>query len=220
MCAIAGGWGVWYIFTLAAICGNHSELNLPIKRLLKLRTFTFCICIGMIGCSNDQRVKHRHFDSLVFTYNDVFTTCFSIKFTQTDTAYISQHFASRFSDSLQSNTTYYTVLSHDDWMALDSFRIAIDFSSFDTSYYESYEDGIDYLFYVQSKVLNKRVRIHSHNGPSELVRFKDWIVTKKESWFLHQCDTLISFQGAEFILPPVPEVSKEKFVLPVVENGR
>jgi hypothetical protein len=195
-------------------------MNLSKKEFLKFEVFIYFLSIGLIGCSNDERVKQNHFDSLEFTYNDVFTTCFSVKFTRTDTAYIRQHFASFFSDSLQSNTTYYTVLSHDDWMALDSLIVVTDFSRFDTSYFESYEDGIDYLFYVQDKASSKRVRIHSEMGPPEIVRFKDWIVSRKESWLLHQSDTLVDFESSALILAPVPELSKEKFVVPVVENGR
>lgn len=105
---------------------------------------------------NDKLVKS--FQAFDFTYNDVFSTCFSIKFLQSDTALIRQHFASSFSDNLKSETSYYALLSKSDRVTLDSFINVIPFDKYDTSYYQDYQDGIDYQFYIQKDTIKKCIR--------------------------------------------------------------
>ncbi len=144
----------------------------------------------LTSCDNSKKtVRQESFQSIDFTYNDVFSTCFSIKFSQSDTAYIRQHFASSFSDNLESETSYYTLLSNADKITLDSFIQTIPFDRYDTTYYEDYQDGRDYQFYIHKGTLKKNIRVHSDTVPSALTDFKNWIVKNKELYVLHYVDT-------------------------------
>jgi hypothetical protein len=181
--------------------------------------FFFPIWI-LYGCGNSkQHVGQETFQSIDFTYNDVFSTCFSIKFSQSETAYIRQHFASSFSDNLKSETSYFTLLTKADRITLDSFIKIIPFNTFDTSYYEEYQDGVDYQFYIQKDTLNKVIRVHSDSVPSVLSAFKSWILNRKEHLQLHQIDTIIQFESAKYVVPPpAPLPPSIKFKVPRVEN--
>lgn len=163
----------------------------------------------------------KSFQSIDFTYDDVFLTCFSIKFTQSDTAYIRQHFASPFSDNLQSETSYFTLLSKEERITLDSFINIIPFHSYDTSYHENYQDGIDFQFYIQKNTINKSIRVHSNSVPSALLDFKNWIIKRKEQYYLHQVDTIIHFESAKNVVPPPPPPPPSiEIKVPTAENSR
>ncbi len=171
------------------------------------------------NCDNDKLVKS--FEAFDFTYNDVFSTCFSIKFLQSDTALIRQHFASSFSDNLKSETSYYALLSKADRSTLDSFINMIPFDNFDTSYYQDYQDGIDYQFYIHKNKIKKSVRVHSDSVPLVLTKFKNWIVEKKEKLKLHQVDTVIYFESEKYVVPPtVPPPPPIEFKVPKTKNSR
>ena len=181
----------------------------------------FCFATWLLTSCNSSKkpVREDSFQSIDFTYNDVFSTCFSIKFYQSDTAYIRQHFASSFSDNLKSETSYFTLLSKEDRITLDSFINVIPFHSYDTSYYEYYHDGIDYQFHIQKDTINKSIRIHSDSVPSALTDFKSWIVKKIEQYQLHQVDTIINFESAKYVVTP-PAPPPINFKVPTVENSR
>ena len=159
--------------------------------------------IFLVKCSNVKEVAQEHgFRCLDFTYNDVFSTCFSIKFTKSDTAFIHQHFARSNSGNLKGNTSYYTLLSKNDELKLDSFLHAIPFSIYDSSYYQGYEDGIDYQFYIENDSINKLIRVHSQTAPFPLDYFKNWIIEKKKDFLLNELDTNIYFKSEKFVVPP------------------
>jgi len=184
-------------------------------RLLLLLSF---ISLTLATCDNPKKSKQRQsFNSFDFSYNDVFSTCFSIKFTSGDTVFIRQHFASFFSDTPKSNTTYYALLTQTDKAKFDSFISQIKFANFDTSYYQSYEDEIDYQFYFDSDTTRKMIRIHSDSIPKELSEFKNWIVNTKEALQLHRIDTVINFESTRFFLPPNVPSPSIKFKPPKVE---
>lgn len=167
---------------------------------------------------NDKLVKS--FQAFDFTYNDVFSTCFSIKFLQSDTVLIRQHFASSFSDSIKSQTSYYTLLSKADRLTLDSFINTIPFDKYDTSYYQDYQDGIDYEFYIQKDTIKKKIRVHSDSVPSALTDLKNWIVKRKQTLRLHQVDTTIKFESGKYILPPPILLPPLDFTVPRTKNSR
>lgn len=162
----------------------------------------------------------KSFQAFDFTYNDVFSTCFSIKFLQCDTALIRQHFASSFSDTIKSQTSYYTLLSKADRLTLDSFINTIPFDKYDTSYYQDYQDGIDYEFFIQKDTIKKSIRVHSDSVPSALTDFKNWIVKRKQTFKLHQVDTTIHFEGGKFILQPPILLPPLDFTVPRTKNSR
>lgn len=181
----------------------------------------FCIATWiLISCDNSKiPVPKESFRSIDFTYDDIFSTCFSIKYSRSDTAYIRQHFAYSNSGNLKSNTSYFTLLSKTDRITLDSFINIIPFQSYDTSYYEDYQDGIDYQFYIQKDTINKYVRVHSDSVPSALSEFKNWIVNRKEQYHLYQVDTIIHFESAKYVVPPpVPMPPLIEFKVPTDVN--
>ena len=176
----------------------------------------------LTSCDSSKKpVRQDSYQSIDFTYNDVFSTCFSIKYSQSDTAYIRQYFVSSFSDKLKSETSYFTLLSKEDRIILDSFINVIPFHSYDTSYYEDYQDGIDYQFYIQKDTINKRIRIHSDSVPSVLTDFKNWILERKEQYQLHQVDTIIHFESAKYVVPPPASPPPTiDFIVPSTKNSR
>jgi hypothetical protein len=127
------------------------------------------LALTFIGCDNskqaDNALTFKQFD---FSYNDFFTTCFSIKFTQGDTVFIRQHLAPAFSDSLKSDKYYFATLTTADRLKLDSFLRKMRFSVYDTSYYESYEDGDYYQFFIANDTIQKSIFVHSDSIPTEL----------------------------------------------------
>lgn len=170
--------------------------------------------------SGNQKLL-KSFKAFDFTYNDVFSTCFSIKFLQSDTALIRQHFASSFSDNLKSETSYYTLLTKADRSTLDSFINAIPFDTYDTAYYEDYQDGIDYQFYIENDTIKKRIRVHSDSVPSALTNFKNWIVKRKEEFKLYQVDTTIHVVSEKYVVPPPsPPPPPIRFKVPKTKNSR
>ena len=185
---------------------------------MKLLLILILISLTVAACDNIQNSEHEQsFLSFDFSYNDVFSTCFSIKFTQSDTVFIRQHFASFFSDTPKSNTTYYALLTQHDKTKLDSFISQTNFSKFDSSYYQSYADGIDYQFYLQNNNIKKLIRVHSDSVPTQLSALKSWIIEKKKVLQLHQIDTTIDFESTKYFLPPTIEEPAIKFKSPKVE---
>ncbi len=124
------------------------------------------LSLTILSCNNQRPAgRGKSFNSFDFSYNDVFSSCFSIKFTQSDTVYIRQHFAKAFSDTPKSNTTYYSLLTNNERTQLDSFINHSAILHFDTSYYQSYEDGLDYQFYFDKDSTKKLIRVHSDSVP-------------------------------------------------------
>jgi hypothetical protein len=112
-----------------------------------------------------QTVVKKTFTTFDFSYNNTFESCFSIKFTYSDTVFIRQHFATISIETPKSNTSYYAVLPHADRTRLDSFLTAINFSQFDSAYYEDYADGMDYQFYYANDTIHKLLLVHSDSVP-------------------------------------------------------
>ena len=108
---------------------------------MKLYLSLAIIILTIISCDNSKQIdKRQTFKQFDFSYNDFFTTCFSIKFTQGDTVFIRQHWAS-ISDTLKRNQNYFAILTDTERQKLDSFLDKAKFTSYDTSYYQSYQDG-------------------------------------------------------------------------------
>jgi hypothetical protein len=174
--------------------------------------------LTVLSCSNQKHSdRKKSFKSFDFSYNDVFSTCFSIKFTQGDTVYIRQHFASAFSDTTKSNTTYYSLLSIGDKIKLDSFIYHTALSQFDTLYYQSYQDGLDYQFYFDNDTIKRLIRIHSDSVPLSLEAFRIWIVDMKKKLLLHQIHTTIDFGSIKTFLPPTVPEPLPKFKTPKIQ---
>ena len=148
---------------------------------MRLFFLVAAISLTLISCDNykpvDKKIMFEQFD---FSYNDFFSTCFSIKFTQGDTVFICQHWASAFSNSLKSNKNYRAILSDPERKRLDNFLTKMKFATYDTSYYESYQDGHYYEFFINKDTLQKTIFVHSDSIPNELKNFGYWIVATKK----------------------------------------
>lgn len=172
-------------------------------------------CLLFISCAeNKPLIKPNAFKSLEFSYSDVFSTCFSMKFTPGDTVFIKQHFASAFNDSLKSGQSYFAKLTALQKERLDSFMKSSDFASCDTSYYENYVDGEEYLFFIQKDSIQKTIYVHSDSVPTDLKMFGYWIVKLKRNLRLTPIDTIIKFESAVTFLPPKVSVPDINFTKP------
>jgi len=94
---------------------------------MKIPYYIIAACL-LVSCAKPK--KTRAFEAFDFSYNDVFSTCFSIKFTQGDTVFIRQHFTNLDSENLKENTTYYSIVSKEDENTIDSFLHLIDFKKY------------------------------------------------------------------------------------------
>ena len=140
-----------------------------------------------------------------FSYDNSFETCFSIKFTQGDTVFVREHWTSEYDTKLKSNTNYVSIIKHSDRIFLDSLIKNMNFSKFDTAYYEGYKDGGQYKCYIKNQYLEKTIYVHSyHNVPSELDSLKNWIYKLKSNLKLKEIDTTLSFGSVGHFLPPPP----------------
>lgn len=149
---------------------------------MKLLCFFSVLSLILISCDNSKKAgRPKNFNAFDFSYNDFFTTCFSIKFTQGDSVFIRQHFAPAFLDTIKSNKSYFAILSDMERQRLDSFLNKMRFISDDTSYYESYEDGDYYQFYIDKDSIQRTIFVHSYSAPIELKDFGYWIVATKKS---------------------------------------
>lgn len=165
---------------------------------MRFSLFLCFLSLTLAKCSNSK--NRESFHSFDFSYNDVFTTCFSIKFNNSDTAYIKQHFAPAFPDNPKSNTTYFAILSKPERNTLDSFINNLNFSKFYASYHENYQHGVDYEFYIFKDTLQKIVYRHLTDTLDDLDKFGLWLANLKSILKLHQLDTMINFQSTRFFL--------------------
>jgi len=102
---------------------------------MKLFLLVTAFSLTLTSCDNSKPAERvTMFKQFDFSYKDFFSTCFSIKFTQGDTVFIRQHWASAFADSLKSNKNYRGILSDPEREKLDSFLTKMKFATYDTSY--------------------------------------------------------------------------------------
>lgn len=181
--------------------GNILWLH-PSYNFMKVYNLFTVFAIALFSCKNSKQPdKTQSFKQFDFSYNDFFTTCFSIKFTRGDTVFMRQHFAP-FADTLKSDENYFAILNEAERQKLDSFLNRMNFTTYDTSYYESFEDGEYYQFYIVNDSMQKTVFIHSDSIPIELKEFGYWIVSIKKNLQYHLADTTAEYGSLKYFLPP------------------
>lgn len=110
------------------------------------------------------------------------------------------------------------IISNTERQKLDSFINKLNITSYDTPYYQSYEDGDYYQFYVANDTLQKTIFVHSDSIPAELKNFGYWIAATKEKLRHLPVDTAVEFRSLEyFLLPPIPSPSTMEFTPPKVK---
>ena len=189
---------------------------------MRLLFFLLISSLVIWGCNNEKPSKKKSsFKAFDFSYSDVFSTTFSVKFTNGDTVYINQHFAREDSQGAKSNTTYLSTLSDSERNRLDSFIKATDFSRYDTLYLETFEDGISYQFYFENDQIEKLIRIHGEEIPIQLNALGLWLVDTKEKLILHEIDSTIEFESLNrFLLPPIRVPANVEFVPPKAKKQK
>lgn len=185
---------------------------------MKLFFIIAAFSLALTSCDNPKSAgKKIMFHQFDFSYNDFFSTCFSIKFTQGDTVFIRQHWASAFFDTLKSNKNYRAILSNPERARLDSFLTKMVFVSYDSSYYEYYEDGHYYEFFINKDTFQKTIFVHSDSIPNELKDFGYWIVATKKKLRFIEIDTTLDFGSLKYFLPPSVPPPTIKFTPPKVK---
>lgn len=184
-------------------------------RVLIMLTILICI---LVSCKNSNTPnKSKTFTAFNFSYNNVFSTCFSIKFTKGDTIFVRQHFAPAFSNSLKSNQSYYAIFADIDRSRLDSILSKTNFATYDTSYYQSYEDGEYYQFFIDKDSTRKMIYVHSDSIPVELKSLENYIIDLKKNLTFFSIDTIINFESLRYFLPPSVPAPAIKFTPPKME---
>lgn len=171
---------------------------------MKAFSLVFFTCL-ILGACESLTKKEAAFDEFDFSFSNTFETSFSIKFTKGDTVFVREHWTSEFDTKLKSETNYVSVLKHTDRITLDSIIKSINFSKFDTIYYDDYKDGNDYSYYIKSQHVDKKIYVHCRdNAPAELDTFAYWIYHLKKSLKFQVIDTTLTFGSVENFLPPPP----------------
>ena len=189
-----------------------------------MKLTVFCLFnIIYMGCASSELPTFSSFKELDFSYNNEWSSCFSIKFTQSDTVYIRQHFASiRYmsqDSAVKNNASYIGILTDDQRSQLDSFIRSIDLHRYDTSYFqEGLEDGTEYKFYIKNDSLAKSIYIYGDSCPIELAKLAEWLAETRKTLQLVATDTAIIFNSHINLAPPAPVLDIRKFVPPSAEE--
>lgn len=155
---------------------------------------------GFFSC--EIKEKQKSFDEFDFTFTDIFSTHFSIKFTEGDTVFIREHWSVEGKGMPISMTNYISVLKHSDRLKLDFLIKEANFQTLDTNYYEEYSDGFESKFYIKNDGTSKLISLHSYNAPKKLDSLNNWIVELKRGLKLNRIKDKLQFNS--LFLPPEP----------------
>jgi hypothetical protein len=176
--------------------------------------------IPVVSCRSAES-SARPYKDFEFYYAGTFSQVFSIRFTQGDTVYLRQYFASNHylkGNLLKAHTSYVSTLTPEVRNKLDSSIRHIDFEQYDTSYYDdNLQDGTDYGFYIETDSLSKAIHIYGDDAPNELLYFGRSIVETKNNLPLVKINTPVTFKRAMDWWIPTPKVHIEKFTPPNFE---
>lgn len=161
------------------------------------------ILILLMGC------KKQEFDEFDFSYGNTFETDFSIKFSnKNDSIFLYENWAPENNQLPRSKTSYISALNKSQKLKLDSFISNIDFKSLDTLYFEKYQDGEYYNFFIKKGKIRKTIKVHSHDAPQSLSSFAHWIYKTKKSLQLTETPRSFEFKSQNFYIKP-PTTSEE-----------
>lgn len=172
---------------------------------MKKRISIFVVLLLLTSCSRND----LDFDCLEYSYGGTFSTAFSIKFTQSDTLFLREHWnAIERSDGIKfpkAKTNYYAIMSRVQRNQLREILDKINFRKLNTAYFEDYSDGSSYQIIIKKEALNKTVYVHSLSGvPKELDSLSSWIYNMKENIDLIESNKKLCFDGINRTLPPPP----------------
>ncbi len=163
------------------------------------------ILISFLGC------KKQEFDEFDFSFGNSFETDFSIKFNSTnDSIFLYENWAPVNTKTPKGKTSYVALFNKNQRSKLDSFIANIDFKSLDTLYFENYQDGEYYNFFIRKGKLKKTIKIHSNNAPKSLSNFAHWIYETKKILKLTETQRSFEFKSKNtYLEPPLPSDFKK-----------
>lgn len=104
-----------------------------------------------------------HFDEYELSYSSTFGCAFSMKFTQSDTVFISYQWLNNdLKDSIQIDSIYYTLISKEKMLSLNNYLLKINFENIDSTYsFPKISDGDEFKFYIKNKHSNKSIYFYT-----------------------------------------------------------
>ena len=152
--------------------------------------------------------KKDVFDSFDYSYNDTFSEDYSIKFTQSDTAYIRYHWSGRNIDYTVSipkeKTSYYGILNPEERIKLFEYIEKVNLFKYKSEYFEDYSDGNCYGINIKKGFKSKTILVHSYKTPKEIDSISHWIHSIKQKLKLKEIKKNITFESRKGVLPPPP----------------
>jgi hypothetical protein len=127
-----------------------------------IRALLALLITGILSRCGKNSSTLPTFHAFDFSYNDTWSTGFSIKFTQKDSVFIRQHavYANYTGDTnVKDRTSYFAILNHSQRLTLDSFIRNIDFAKFDHVLFRRYS-GRDSKQVLYRNRLFIKINIH------------------------------------------------------------
>ena len=165
--------------------------------------FITLILISLSSCTE----KKKDFDSFEYSFCGTFSTFFSMKFTQTDTIFIREHWNSGGNEEVKfpkSQRNYFALLSEEQKLKLTSLLNKIDFEKINPEYFENYSDGSAFQIIIRKGKFKKKVLVHSDQIPKELDSLSHWIYNTKLKLKLTEANQNLEFESAKELFPPPP----------------
>ena len=170
---------------------------------MKQKIFIICISIFLISCSD----KEKDFDSFEYSFAGTFSTVYSIKFTDSDTVFMREHWNSgRYENGKfpKERTNYFALLNIQQRNELSELLQKINFKKVDSEYFENYSDGSAFQLVIKKGNFEKKIFVHSHKIPKELDSLSRWINYTKRKLKLTETNREFEFKSVEGLLPPPP----------------
>lgn len=170
---------------------------------MKRQIFIISILTLLISCSK----KEKDFDSLEYTFRGTFSTVFLIKFTESDTVFLREHWnvSEKYGKKFpKAKTNYFAILTKVQRNQLRELVKKIDFKKIKSEYYEDYNDGSAYQIIIKKDNFKKTIFVHSHKVPKELDSLSQWIYITKENLKLIESDKAFDFKNIDRVFPPPP----------------
>ncbi|MDW9379947.1 hypothetical protein [Chryseobacterium sp. JV558] len=171
---------------------------------MKNKALFLSILFLFLGC------KKQEFDDFDFSYSNTFETDFSIKFSsKNDSIFLYENWAAENKQLPRNKTSYLSTLNEKQRSKLESFMSNIDFKSLDTLYFEKYQDGEYYSFYIRKDKIRKTIKVHSYNAPKSLSNFAHWIYETKKSLKLKETQKSFEFKSKKNYPKLPPAINQE-----------
>jgi hypothetical protein len=155
----------------------------------------------LLSCETSKEITD--IELFEFSYEDEVSS-FSIKFNETDTLLVKQHYSSEEGKE----GSFYILVTEDDKSQLLELINNANISQLDSIYQEDFEDGTTLNFYVESHKSKKSIYIRlleDEDYPKGILKLTDWLVQLKKNSALKPYWINIEFNDlSRFVIPPPP----------------